>query len=147
MTEKCIELVKKYEGFSAVPYLCPAGYPTIGYGHVITKEETFQYPISKEFAEQLLIQDLVKIEKLVKPMIKVDIHPYMLDAIISFSYNVGVYAFKASTLRKKLNNYEWYECADQFLRWVYAGGRILKGLIKRRQEERALFLEGVNLYG
>jgi len=147
VTDKCVELVKKYEGFRAVPYLCPAGYPTVGYGHVITKEETLQYPMSREFAEELLLQDLVKIEMLIKPMIKVDIHPYMLDALISFSFNVGAYAFRASTLRRKLNNHEWYECAEQFLRWIYAGGEILKGLIKRRQEEKELFLEGVKLYG
>jgi lysozyme len=147
MTKKCVELVKKYEGFRAVPYLCPAGYPTVGYGHVITKGEILQYPMSKEFAEQLLLQDLIKTEMLIRPMIKVDIHPYMLDALVSFSFNVGAYAFKSSTLRKKLNSGEWYECAEQFLRWIYAGGKKLTGLIKRRQEERELFLEGVNLYG
>jgi len=143
MTDKCIELVKKYEGYRAVPYLCPAGYLTVGYGHVIMKEEILQYPLSREFAEQLLIQDLVKTEMLIKPMIKVDIHPYMLDALISFSFNVGAYAFRASTLRRKLNNREWYECAEQFLRWIYAGGRKLLGLIRRRQAEKELFLEGV----
>jgi len=147
LTDKCVNLTKKWEGFSAVPYLCPAGIPTIGYGHVITKKDNFQYPITREFAEQLLIRDLKGIEMLITPMIKIKIHPYMLDALICFSFNVGAYAFKSSTLRKKLNNGEWYECADQFLRWVYSGGRKLKGLINRRQEERELFLEGVKLYG
>ena len=147
MTDKCVELVKKYESFRAIPYLCPAGYPTAGYGHVILKEENLQYPLSKEFAEQLLIRDLAETEMLIKPMIKVDIHPYMLDALVSFSFNVGAYAFRASTLRKKLNSGQWYECAEQFLRWIYAKGRKLAGLIRRRQSEKELFLEGVKLLG
>jgi lysozyme len=143
MTEGCIELVKKFEGFSSMPYICPAGYTTIGYGHVITENDKFTYPISKELAEELLLQDLAKTEFLIKPMIKVDIHYYMLDALISFSFNVGVYAFRSSTLRKMLNNKELYECAEQFLRWIYAGGKRLLGLVRRRNEERNLFLEGV----
>jgi len=147
MTDKCVELVKKYEGYSAFPYLCPAGYPTVGYGHVVLKGDNFQYPLSEEFAEQLLSKDLAKTEMLISPMIEVDVHPYMLDALISFSFNVGAFAFRASTLRKKLNNSEWYDCADQFLRWVYAGYKKLNGLKRRRQAERELFLEGVRLYG
>jgi len=143
MTVKCVELVKKYEGFSATPYLCPAGIPTVGYGHVILKEDDFQYPLSKEFAEEFLIEDLAKTEMLIRPMIKADIHPYMIDALVSFSFNVGAYAFRASTLRRQLNKSQWYSAAEQFLRWVYAGGRKLPRLQRRRQEERNLFLEGV----
>ncbi|MCX8041627.1 MAG: lysozyme, partial [Thermodesulfobacteriaceae bacterium] len=78
----------------------------------------------------------------IKPLIKVSIHPYMFDALLSFTFNVGVYAFKASTLRRRVNAKEWKEAANQFLRWVYARGRKLPGLVKRRQEERKLFLLG-----
>ncbi|MDW8136260.1 MAG: lysozyme [Thermodesulfobacterium sp.] len=143
-TEKCLELVKKFEGFSPKIYVCPAGYPTIGYGHVVTPEERekFKNGITEEEAEELLRQDLLKFAKAIKPLIKVPIHPYMFDALLSFTFNVGVYAFKASTLRRKVNAKEWQEAADQFLRWVYAGGRKLPGLVRRRQEERKLFLLG-----
>ena len=147
MTERCIELVKRFEGFMPHLYLCPAGYPTIGYGHLVLKHEIqrFKDGITEEEAEELLRKDLLKREKRIKPWIKVEIHPYMLDALLSFVYNVGCWAFYGSTLRRKLNREEFYDAADEFLRWVYAGGRKLRGLIRRRQAERELFLEGVNL--
>lgn len=147
MTEKCIELVKKFEGFSSVVYLCPAGYPTIGYGHVVIPEEKekFEKGITKQEAEELLIKDLLKIEKLIKPMIEVKIHDYMIDALISFAFNVGVYAFKASTLRRKLNRGEFYSAAEEFPKWRFAGGKELKGLLRRRLAEKALFEEGIKL--
>jgi len=145
MTPRCIELVKHFEGFSPVPYLCPAGIKTIGYGHVITSDEDIKIPLSKEEAEIILIIDLLKVEKAITPLITVKIHPFMLDALISFSFNVGIYAFKASTLRRKLNAQEYLEAADEFLKWVFAGGRKLKGLIRRREAERGLYLEGFKL--
>jgi len=145
MTERCVELVKKFEGFSDYPYRCPAGYLTIGYGKVIYPKMKIEIPLSKEKAEELLIEDLLKIEKIISPLIQVKIHPYMMDALISFSYNVGCYAFKVSTLRKKINKKEFLDASNEFLKWVYAGGKKLKGLERRRQAERALFLEGVKL--
>lgn len=144
MTKRCIELVKRFEGFSPTVYLCPAGYPTIGYGHVVLPNEQYK-TITKTEAEILLIKDLLKLEKAIIPLIKVNIHPFMLDALISFSYNVGVFAFKASTLRKKLNQKDYIDASNEFLRWIYAGGKKLKGLMIRRQEEKKLFLEGLSL--
>lgn len=146
MTTKCIELVKKFEGFSPVPYLCPAGYPTVGYGHVVTEPYVLgQYPrLTEEEAEAILFSDLVRVEVAIKPLIRVPVHEWMLDALVSFSFNVGIGAFRASTLRRLLNQAEYYEAADQFLRWVYAGGKKLRGLVLRRQAERQLFLEGVH---
>ncbi len=146
MTERCLELVKKFEGFSPVVYLCPAGYPTIGYGHVVRPEEMERYAsgITKEEAEELLRQDLQRFEVGIKGLLKgVKLGEYSMDALLSFTYNVGLYAFKASTLRKKILRGELLSAADEFLKWVYAGGRRLEGLVRRRQAERALFLEGV----
>jgi lysozyme len=146
MTERCLELVKKFEGFSPVVYLCPAGYPTIGYGHVVTPEEMerFKAGITRKEAEELLKQDLYRFEAGIKGLLKeIKLNDYCLEALISFSYNVGLYAFKASTLRKKILRGELLSAADEFLKWVYAGGRRIEGLMRRRQAERALFLEGV----
>jgi len=146
MTEKGLELVKRFEGFSPKPYLCPAGYPTIGYGHVVTPEERerFAKGITKEEAEELLIGDLMKFEKGVKGLLKgVKLNDYSMDAITSFAYNCGLYSFRASTLRRKILNGEYLEAGDEFLRWVYVGGKRLKGLVLRRQKERELFLEGL----
>jgi len=145
MTPRCIELVKEFEGFRSEPYLCPAGYLTIGYGHVVTPQEKERLvkSITEEEALRLLVWDLIKVEWRLYPLIHVLIHPWMRDALISFAFNVGIYAFRASTLRRKLNAGDFWDAADEFPRWVYAGGRKLKGLVRRREAERALFLEGL----
>lgn len=146
MTEKGIELIKRFEGFSPTIYLCPAGYPTVGYGHVVTPEERerFRNGITREEAEELLRIDLIRFEMGVKSLTKeVKLHEYSIDALVSFAYNVGLYAFKISTLRRLILRGELYDAADQFLRWVYAGGRKLRGLELRRRAEKDLFLEGV----
>lgn len=147
LTERCFKLIKKYEGLRLKPYICPAGYWTIGYGKVITKEQAIQLSkgITKEQAEEWLKQEVYKIFYTIFPWIYVSLHPYCWDAITSFSYNVGCYAFKASSLRKKINRKEFYEASNEFLKWVYGGGRKLRGLEIRRKEERELFLEGVKL--
>lgn len=142
MTERCVKLVKKFEGFSPVPYLCPAGYWTIGYGKVIGKEYK-DIRVTEEEAEKMLIEDLLKVEKTIKPMIKVNIHEWMLDALISFSYNVGCWAFKVSTMRKKINEGRLLDAADEFMKWIFAGGKPLAGLIRRRKAEKILYLEGL----
>jgi len=146
MTKRCVELVKEFEGFSSRPYRDPVGVLTTGYGHVVKlpqEQWLVDKELTKEEAELLLIRDLFHVEGMIIPKIKVAIHPWMMDALVSFAYNVGAYAFRASTLRQKLNRKEFRDAADEFLRWVYAGGRKLKGLVRRRQAERALFLEGV----
>ncbi|MEM4134315.1 MAG: lysozyme [Candidatus Micrarchaeia archaeon] len=148
MTKKCLDLVKAFEGFSARPYLCPAGYWTIGYGHVLGKtwQDTWGSLIfTKEQAEEMLLKTLKNIEFVINSLIEVDIHDYMLDALISFSYNCGIYAFRASTLRRLINQGELYQASEQFTRWVYAGGKKLNGLVRRRQAEKELYLKGLSL--
>ena len=140
MTEACIRLVKRFEGFSPVPYRCPAGILTIGYGHVITERDSFTYPLTEEQAERILIADLMRIERIIKPMILVPLFWNQLDALVSFSFNVGPYTFRISTLRKLLNEGDYEGAGEQFLRWVYVGKTKLRGLVRRRQAERALFL-------
>lgn len=146
MTERGIELIKKFEGFSPVVYLCPAGYLTIGYGHVVTPQERekFKSGITKEEAEEILKGDLMRFEKGVKGLLKgIKLSDYSIDAITSFAYNCGLYSFLASTLRRKILQGEFLEAGDEFLRWVYVGGKKLFGLVLRRQAERELFLEGL----
>lgn len=143
MTERCLELVKRFEGFSTTPYLCPAGYWTIGYGKVLWSYKGEPIIVTREQAEEMLLEDLMKVELKLRPLIIAGIHPWMLDALVSFAYNIGVYAFKCSTLMRKLNRRDFRDAADEFPRWVYAGGRKLKGLVRRREAERALYLEGL----
>jgi lysozyme len=147
ITEKCFSLIKEFEGKRLKPYLCPAGYWTIGYGHVLVKDEVtaFKDGITEEQAETLLYEDVYKTYFMIFPLVTVYLHHYCWDALVSFSFNVGVYAFRASSLRKKINRAEFYSAAEEFLKWVFAGGKKLKGLVRRRQQERDLFLEGVKL--
>lgn len=141
-TERCIELIKRFEGFSPKPYLCPAGYWTIGYGHVITAQDKDNYrdPITEAEAEALLKKDVFKAEKAVLRLIKVPLTDGQFDALVDFVFNLGGGALQRSTLRAKLNRGEYLDAADEFLKWVWAGGRKLKGLVRRRIAERELFL-------
>lgn len=110
------------------------------------EREKFANGITKEEAEELLIKDLARFESQVRAYLKgVKLHEYSIDALTSFSYNVGLYAFKASTLRSMIIRGELLEAGDQFLKWVYVGGRKLKGLELRRKAEQRLFLEGINI--
>lgn len=141
-----IELIKKYEGFSAKPYLCPAGVWTIGYGNTKytdgRKVKPTDKPISVEQAEQLLIAtvkqeflpDLITLSPVIQD------HRFKLCALLSFCYNLGLGAYSKSTLRKKVNAKLWDEAALEFMRWVNAGGKKLNGLVKRRAEEASLFM-------
>ena len=138
---KAVELVKGFEGFSAKAYLCPAGIPTIGYGHTGNIRPTDT--ITKEEAEVLLAKDLEKFEAGVKKAVKVPLNENQLAALVSFTYNVGLGAFNNSTLLKQLNEGRYDLAADQLLRWTKAAGKELAGLVRRRAAERAVFLTPV----
>lgn len=142
-----LELIKKYEGFSSKPYLCPAGVWTIGYGNT-------KYPngirvgkndpgISNEEALQLLSLTVEKefLPKVIElsPILKQ--HPNKLAAVLSFCYNLGAGAYANSTLRKKVNALQFAEASKEFHKWVLASGRKLQGLVRRRAEEAELFMK------
>ena len=133
-----INLIKKYEGFSAIPYICPGNYLTIGYGHLIKKDESFS-KISKLEAEKLLMLDLKSFELSIQKLISSSINQSQFDALCSFAYNLGAGALQRSTLRQKINRDEYIQAANEFSRWVYAGGKKLRGLVSRREAERQLF--------
>jgi lysozyme len=136
--EAGLNIIKFFEGFSALPYLCPAGYNTIGYGHLIKQDEVFE-SITLTEAEELLIKDLRKAENAVKQLIYQPLNENQFSALVSFVYNLGSGALQASTLRIKLNRDGVEGLENEFLKWVYAGGRKLRGLLNRRIEEAELF--------
>ena len=138
---KASEFVKGFEGLATKAYLCPAGKPTIGYGHTgnVRPEDT----ITKEQAEALLEKDLAKFEEGVKKQVKVPLNENQLAALTSFAFNVGLGNFKTSTLLKQLNEGNYELAADQLLRWTKSAGKELAGLVRRRAAERALFLTPV----
>lgn len=134
-----IDLVKKYEGFSEIPYRCPAGKLTIGYGHLIKLGENYK-SIDRESAEKTLAEDLKIAQDTIDKNVKIKLTSAQYDALVSLVYNIGENNFRNSTLLKKLNSGDYTEVANQFGRWVKAGNKKLPGLVKRRAEERKLFL-------
>ena len=134
-------LIKEFEGFSATPYLCPAGYWTIGYGSIYDSgvRVTMEHPaISEDEGEALLAADLKTAGGGVSRLVSVPLTQSQFDALVSFTFNLGVASLMSSTLLRKLNRGD--DAADEFPRWIYGGGRILPGLVRRREAERQLFL-------
>jgi lysozyme len=150
------DLIKAFEGCHNTPYLCPAKLWTIGYGHVLYPEqarlkadERPAYPLKPEHnrvwdadeINALLQEDLQRFEagvlRLCPAAADNDSH---FDAIVSFSFNVGLGNLQASTLRMKYNRGDFEGAADEFLKWRKSNGVVLRGLERRREAERALFL-------
>lgn len=138
ISEKGLALIKRFEGFRAAPYQCPAGRWTIGYGSTagVTPDMA---AISRERADILLRHDILPYERAIRRLITVPLTQPQFDALVSFTYNVGEGAFARSTLRKKLNNHDYAGAAQEFHRWTMASGVTLHGLVKRRAAESALF--------
>lgn len=138
-----LDLIKHFEGLSLKAYKCPAGVWTIGYGTTGVAEARSGVTITKERAEQLLTDDVEKFSKQVWLLVKdVVVNQHQFDALIAFAYNVGIGAFKTSTLLKKLLQKDYTGVSKEFLRWTKAKGKELPGLVKRRRAESLLFLGG-----
>ena len=138
ITQYGIDLIKRFEGFSSTVYICPAGYPTIGYGHLVRSGESFN-EISETEAEELLRKDVESAERAVLRLVNVPLTDGQFDALVSFTFNLGSGAFQRSTLRRKVNRQVHAEVPAQLMRWVWAGGRKLNGLHKRRSAESILY--------
>lgn len=135
VTADGLALIKRFEGFSPTPYLCPAGYWTVGYGHVIKSQFAYPDPITEDHASQILASDVQVAEKAVQRLVTIPLTDGQFDALVSFTFNLGAGALQRSTLRKKVNREEHDDVPAEFLKWVNAGGRKLVGLVRRRQAE------------
>lgn len=133
-----VNLIKSFEGLRLKAYQDAVGVWTIGYG--TTRGVKPGQEISEAQAEALLKTDLNRFERDVSQAVRVPINDNQFAAIVSFTYNVGSGAMRSSTLLRKLNRRDIYGAANEFPRWNRAGGRILAGLTRRRNAERALFL-------
>ena len=131
-------LVKEFEGLRLEAYLCPAGIPTIGYGH--TGGVHLGERITKEQADQLLTKDLTKVALALKASIKVPVTEGQYRALMSFAYNVGAKVARDSTMLKYLNQGKVESAVAEFPRWVFANGRRLEGLANRRKREAEVFV-------
>jgi lysozyme len=140
-SQRGIDAIKQYEGFSAVSYSDVAGKQTIGYGHLITAGEKLLH-LSEDEAEGLLRADLALAEKAVSDLVLTPLSQCEFDALVSFVFNLGRNAFKNSTMLRLLNKGDLDAAAQQFERWNQAGGNVVAGLTRRRRMERAMF-EGI----
>lgn len=139
INEQGLALVKEFEGCHLEAYICPAGVPTIGYGH--TRSAKLGQTISQADADALLREDLADSEDVVDRLVTAPINDNQFSALVSFIFNIGAGAFERSTLLSMLNaNAQSDIVAAQFLRWNKANGQELPGLTRRRHAEQALFL-------
>lgn len=147
--QAAIDLAKRFEGFerkvkrstpvTAIPYICPAGFWTIGFGHLCTLDHP---PITEAQAEIYLAQDLIEAFNATLrycPTLATE-PPSRLAAIVDFTFNLGAGRLQTSTLRRRINQKDWVAAATELRRWVYGGGKILPGLVLRREAEVVLLL-------
>ena len=155
VSEHALALIKHHEGVRYKPYRCPAKLWTVGVGHVMYPEQA-KLPIAerdnfslsirdfrtfgKDEVDEILMADLRRFERGVERYCPVQLTQGMFDALVSFSFNVGLGTLQRSTLRQKLLRGDKAGAAEGFMKYVIAGGKILKGLQSRRSDERALFL-------
>lgn len=134
---KAYDLIKRFEGLRLEAYHCPGGVLTIGYGH--TKGVRPDMKITADEAESFLKSDIAEIESQLHTL-HLNLTQNQYDALVSFVFNVGFSNFKQSTLLAKIRiNLNDDSIMDEFLRWVYAGGKVLLGLQKRRLAEMKLY--------
>ncbi len=137
------KLIKSFEGFREDAYLDSADVPTIGYGttrYSETKPVKMGDKITRKEANKYFLKDIRWAQRAVNKHVSRDLKQYEFDALVSLVYNIGEQAFLDSTLLRRLNGDYPVSAANEFIRWVEAGGQILRGLIKRRVFERDMFL-------
>ena len=155
VSDKAKGVIKHHEGVRQRPYRCPAKLWTIGVGHVLYPEQgamklelrdgfalkdADNRLFSMEEVDAILSADLERFERGVEKFITVQLTQGQFDALVSFSFNVGLGTLQRSTLRQKVLRGDMEVAAQEFLKYCMAGGKPLKGLQNRRQDERALFL-------
>nr|WP_285846518.1 lysozyme [Cupriavidus pauculus] len=139
-------MAKRFEGFHRVPkadpgrahpYICPAGYWTIGYGHLCDPKHP---PITEAEAEVYLARDLeIALNATLRYCPVLATEPEgRLAAIVDFTFNLGAGRLQASTLRRRINQRDWPSAGLELRRWVYGGGKVLRGLVTRREAEAVL---------
>jgi len=138
-------LLKKFEGCKLTAYRCPANVCTIGYGHTSAAGApmvTDGMKITQQQAEDILSRDLVKYETAVHNMVHQPLNQRQFDVLVDFAYNAGIGNLQSSTLLKKVNAAKFDEVPAELMKWTKGGGKILPGLVRRRQAESAWWSSG-----
>lgn len=138
-----IDLIKKYEGFRPQSYQDSVGVWTIGYGTTRINGEPVKagMTITEDQAIQYVQLEVNKLWSQIEQVVKVPINDNQMNALVDFAYNLGFNALKTSTLMRYINQSKFEQAASEFGKWVYAGGKVLPGLVKRREAEKQLFIE------
>ncbi len=134
-----LDFIKEREGFRSNAYQDEAGVWTIGYGHIKGVKQGMT--ITEPEALELFHKEVKQFANGVRTLVEVPVDQNQFDALVSFAYNVGLNAFRKSTLLDRLNAGKYHAASRQFERWVYAGGKKSRGLEKRRQLEKEMFLK------
>ena len=142
--EAGLQIIKTFEGFRSHPYRCSAGVPTVGFGSTFGLDgrpvRMDMEPVTEDEGDELLRCGLRHAERTVDKLIKVELNSNEFSSLCSWVYNLGSGNLQSSTLRSKLNRGDRMGAADEFPKWRRAAGRILRGLVLRRDAERKLFL-------
>ena len=145
VSDKCIKVIKHHEGVRAKPYKCPAGLWTVGVGHLIGDGKSLPESWNKTFTQEeidgLLKRDLNRFELGVCKMLpNVRLRQCEFDALVSFSFNLGLGTFQRSTIRQALIRGDKEAAMESLMKYCRAGGKVLRGLENRRKDEKAMFL-------
>ncbi len=136
-------LVKKFEGCKLSSYRCPANVCTIGFGHTSAAgapEVTDGMTITQKQADIILAADLVRYEQAVTGLLQQPVTQHQFDVLVDFAYNAGIGNLKSSTLLKKVNAAEFDAVPAELMKWTKGGGKVLPGLVRRRQAESAWWI-------
>jgi lysozyme len=146
VSKKCLDMIKHHEGVRPRPYKCPAGLYTIGVGHLIGDGKTlppeWNRTLTPDEIDTLLASDIGRFERGVSRLCPRIQHQGQFDALVSFAFNLGLGALQRSTLRMKHNRGDYASVPKEFLKWSKAGGKVLRGLLKRRKDEAELYAKG-----
>jgi len=155
VSARCKEMIKHHEGVRLKPYRCPAKLWTVGVGHVLYPDQgrlpldqrdsfllepKHNRTFSKEEVDGILSADLIRFEAGIAKLFPMVLTQGQNDALVSFGFNLGLGGVQRSTLRQKVLRGEIEEASNEFLKFTRGGGKVLPGLVKRRQDERSLFL-------
>ena len=136
-SQEGLALIKRFEGCRLKAYRCSANVLTIGYGHTGGVKE--DDAISQPEADELLKEDIAKFEKYVDDNVMVELNQSQFDALVAWTFNLGVGNLRSSTMLKKLNESDYDSVPSEMKRWNKAAGKTLDGLIRRRKAEGLLF--------
>jgi lysozyme len=143
VSDECVKMIMHHEGVRLKPYRCPANLWTVGVGHLIGDGKSLPQEWDRQFTMEevndILKKDLRRFERGVLRLCPMGLTQHRFDALVSFSFNVGLGSLQRSTVRRRHNRGDYEGAAEAFMMWTKGGGRVLRGLVIRRQDE-------VNLY-